>query len=256
MQSSKEQSLITIAFSALISSIATYYLTKHHYSDDNKEEYNDTQKKSKIVHEIITTRRTISQFEPELPVGWEEQVKQSIQAAITAPNHKRTEPWRFYIPNRETIIKICELNASIVAEGKGGAKAGEAKLKKWLKVPGWIIVTCVKSNAGGNDKNEGNDDANSSSSRNIITMEDPKGRDREDYAAVCCACQNMCLSLHSHGYGTKWSTGKVNFDKRFDELVGIPDGEYVIGSFWFGIPTKKPSKREMKNNVDDVLTVH
>ena len=189
------------------------------------------------IDHIITTRRTISAFQPELPIGWEDIIRKSIQSAIRAPNHKRTEPWRFYVPSNDTIKKICELNASIVAEGKGGAKAGEAKLKKWLKVPGWIVVTCVKEK----DRDE--------------NMSDPKGRDREDYAAVCCAIQNLTLSLHAKGIGTKWGTGKVNFDERFHRLVGIPDSEYVVGTIWFGKSAKAPASRETKMSVNDVLKI-
>ncbi len=250
MQSSRNQTLATIAISALISSLATYYLSNS--QSTSQEDDGENSRKSKIVFENITTRRTVSTFEPDLPLGWEDKVNEAIQAAITAPNHKRTEPWRFYIPDRETIVKICELNASIVAQGKGGAKAGEAKLKKWLKVPGWIVVTCVKNEETKEEKVD--DDEKNDAITRIVNMEDPKGRDREDYAAVCCACQNMCLALHSHGFGTKWTTGKVNFDKRFDDLVGIPENEYVVGTFWFGVPTKSPSSRETKHGVNDVLT--
>ncbi len=193
------------------------------------------------VYDVITTRRTISGFEPELPSGWEDILKKAIGAAITAPNHKRTEPWRFYVPNSDTIRKICELNASIVAEGKGGAKAGEAKLKKWLKVPGWLIVTCSATES---DSGNGN-----------VTMKDPKGREREDYAAVCCAVQNLCLCLHADGLGTKWTTGKVNFDERFSQLAGIPKNEYVVGTIWFGKPSKKPAARQTKYSVENVLKI-
>ncbi len=205
--------------------------------------------KQQSVHDLIITRRTISTFEPELPKDWEYILKKAIEAAIMAPNHKRTEPWRFYVPNRETIVKICELNASIVAEGNGGAKAGEAKLKKWLLIPGWVVVTCKKQLKEQGTDNEANQDIDD----RVVDMSDPKGRTREDYAAVCCAIQNLCLSLHSDGYGTKWTTGKVNFDKRFDDLVGIPMDEYVVGTIFFGKPTKKPYTRETKLSVDNVL---
>ena len=77
---------------------------------------------------------------------------------------------------------------------------------------------------------------------------------REDYAAVCCAVQNLCLSLHADGIGTKWTTGAVNFDDRFDKAVGLPQSEYVVGTIWFGTakgdPPPPPAKRLA---VEDVL---
>jgi nitroreductase len=244
----KTDTPVTLAFTAIITGITFLIATKcfttnsdsrsqkkkQNNSDDDGDGNNDD------IYKIITTRRTISAFEPTLPPEWEKNLRKAIRAALTAPNHKRTEPWRFYLPNRETIKKICELNASIVAEGKGGAKAGEAKLKRWLKVPGWVVVTCTTS---------------SDCDKDDLDMNDPKGREREDYAAVCCAVQNLCLSLHADGLGTKWSTGKVNFDKRFDELVGIPRNEYVVGTMWFGTPAKAPASRVTKLSIDDVLKV-
>ena len=55
-------------------------------------------------------------------------------------------------------------------------------------------------------------------------FEAPDGVPKEDYAACCCAVQNLCLSLHSEGIGTKWTSGPVNFDGRFAGAAGLgPD---------------------------------
>ncbi len=190
------------------------------------------------VDVILRSRRTISSFEPTLPDGWEEKLEAAIESAIHAPNHKRTEPWRFHLLGKETSRKICELNAEIVTKSKG-EKAGQRKLERWLTMPGWLVVTCMKSE---------NDDGTSDS------MEKPTSLAREDYAAVCCAIQNLSLSLHAAGLGTKWTTGKVNFDKRFDEIVGLSPNEYVVGTIWFGTPAKNPKTVERKRK--DVLIRH
>jgi len=169
--------------------------------------------RSREVHKNILSRRTINEFEPTLPDNWEKALEKSIEAAIYAPNHKRTEPWRFYLLGPKSIEKVCQLNADIVALKKG-EEAGQKKLKRWLQMPGWLVVTCVK----------GDDDFNN-----------PTSLAREDYAACCCAVQNLCLSLHSQGIGTKWTTGPVNFDDRFAEAVGFaPDKEFTVGTLWFG----------------------
>jgi nitroreductase len=239
---SKELSVTTLALAAAVItsitfSVATRYLPRKKEGKDTNKNITDSDDINDI-YKIITTRRTINAFEPELPVDWETILKKSIGAAITAPNHKRTEPWRFYVPNRDVIKSICELNASIVAKGSGGSKSAEAKLKKWLNVPGWVVVTCIK---------EGEDEH--------VNMDDPKGRQRENYAAVCCAIQNMCLSLHADGLGTKWTTGKVNFHEEFNTLVGIPKTEFVVGTIWFGTPSKIPSPKATKMSIEDVLTI-
>ena len=132
-----------------------------------------------------------------------------------------------------------ELNAEIVASTKG-EEAGAKKLKRWLQMPGWLVVTCVKSQ----DNDEPGKDFNNESSLA-----------REDYAACCCAVQNLCLSLHSQGIGTKWTTGPVNFDQRFAKAVGFsPDEEYTVGTIWFGSAVVEPSTPGKKLGVEGTLT--
>ena len=64
------------------------------------------------------------------------------------------------------------------------------ELKRWMQMPGWLVVTCAKSNIA-----------------DAASIEDPMGLAREDYTASCCAAQNLCLLLHSQGLGTKCTTG-------------------------------------------------
>lgn len=175
------------------------------------------------LHKTILSRRTINEFDPVLPKHWESALESAVEAATYAPNHKRTEPWRFRLLGNEAIQKVCELNARIVTESKGRA-AGNKKLQRWLAMPGWLVVTCQRSS---------NDDNN---------WEDPMGLAREDYAACCCAVQNLCLSLHAQGIGTKWTTGPVNFHSDFAQAVGFNhQTEYVVGTLWFGTPKVVPS---------------
>ena len=188
---------------------------------------------------ILRKRRTINNFEPNLPEDWEQTLETAIESATYAPNHKRTEPWRFHILGPKAIREICELNAEIVSKKKG-EKAGQRKLERWLTMPGWVVVTCVK---GEDDKNQ--------------SMEVPSSLAREDYAACCCAVQNLCLSLHNAGYGTKWTTGSVNFDPRFNAILKLEeDREYVVGTIWFGVPTKTPEAPPKKLGTKGVIIHH
>ena len=188
------------------------------------------------IHKNILTRRTINNFASHLPTHWETSLHKAIQSAIHAPNHKRTEPWRFYLLGHESIEKICRLNADLISVKKG-SEAGEAKYRRWKEIPGWLVVTCRKSTASSS------------------TMDDPTGQTREDYAACCCAIQNLCLALHASGIGTKWTTGAVNFDDKFAEIVGFEmEEEYTVGTIWFGEALGgMPAVPVRKFGVEDVL---
>lgn len=199
-----------------------------------KDEVGDDDFALRLQHHM-QTRRTINDFETDLPSGWEEALERAVMAAIHAPNHKRTEPWRFHLLGKDSVRKVCELNADLVS-AKKGKEAGEKKLDRWLKMPGWLVVTCRKSDAGDS------------------SMADPSGLAREDYAACCCAVQNLCLSLHAEGMGTKWTSGPVNFDERFADAAGFSgDEEYTVGTIWFGKPAKVPVAPKKRLPLQDVL---
>jgi len=221
--------------------------------DDDEDEVDVVEAEdSPLVAEfqsLLRTRRTINDFETTLPPGWEDAVNRAIEAATHAPNHKRTEPWRFHLLGPDAVRNVCELNAALVS-AKKGEEAGRKKFDRWLKMPGWLVATCVVEEG----KGKGKDDSPAASSDDMDG--NPAGLARENYAAVCCAVQNLCLSLHAEGIGTKWTTGPVNFDERFGEAAGVPEDEYVVGTMWFGTAAKVPDAPRKRLSLEDVLTRH
>ncbi|MDX1606000.1 MAG: nitroreductase [Candidatus Competibacterales bacterium] len=165
-----------------------------------------------VAAELIRERRTINRFRSEVPP--QEVVLKALDLARWAPNHHLTEPWRFYLLGRETATAIAHLNADMVAQDKG-PEAAESKRANWLAKPGWLVVTCVSS--------------------------DDVLQAWEDYAACCCAIQNLMLYLWSEGVGSKWSTGPVIRDPRFHDLIWVdPEVETVVGLLWYGYPDESP----------------
>lgn len=173
--------------------------------------------------EILRTRRTVGVFRPELP-AWEV-VQRALELACWAPNHRKTEPWRFHAIGSETAQAIVELNATLVA-AKSGPDAAATKRKQWSAVPGWLAVTCLRSG-------------------------DPFLQE-EDYAACCCAIQNLMLALWSEGIGTKWSTGDVTRQPEYFRLLGAdPERERSVGMVWYGYPAVSPE--QTRRPLADVL---
>ena len=72
--------------------------------------------------------------------------------------------------------------------------------------------------------------------------------DRENYAACCCAVQNLMLYLWQHGIGVKWTTGAITREPRFYELLGIDSGvERIVGLFWYGRPKVVPQPQPRRD---------
>lgn len=166
------------------------------------------------ISAVIRGRRTIGSFRPDVPP--KEVVLQALELARWAPNHKKTEPWHAILLGPETASAVVALNAQVLTATKGAAEAA-AKSKKWAEVPGWVAITCDKS-------------------------ADPLRRE-EDYAACCCAIQNLQLALWSAGIGTKWSTGDVTRHPDFYRLLGIDSSQQsVVGLIWYGYPAVVPEQ--------------
>jgi nitroreductase len=175
--------------------------------------------------EVLSGRRTVDLY-LQTPVPGE-LVDEAIEAATWAPNHHVTEPWHFYTFGQETIDACLDLVRDIVAEKKNDPRAGEHKARNWSEKPGWLLVTCRRS--------------------------DDDLRQKEDYAACCAATQNLMLYLWKAGIGSKWTTGDITRDSRFFELVGIDPGrESVVGLIWYGYPKLTPTQSRM--SVEEVVT--
>lgn len=167
-----------------------------------------------LVSDVIRTRRTLGSFLPD-PID-EALVEQALELATWAPNHRKTEPWRFTRLGPETRAAIIALQTELIT-AKAGAEAAEAKRQQWSTIPGWIAVTCRKS-------------------ADAFLME-------EDYAACCCAVQNLMLALWSQGIGSKWSTGEITRHPRYAELLQFdPAQERTVGLIWYGKPSALPTQ--------------
>ena len=128
-----------------------------------------------------------------------------------------TQPWRFYLLGEQTQQRIVALNTQIITATKGEA-AAQAKRKRWQAIPGWLLVSCVKS--------------------------DNPLQAREDYAACACAVQNAMLYLWSQGVGCKWTTGGITRDPRFYEVVDVDARtEEVVSLLWYGYPAHQPKTK-------------
>lgn len=174
--------------------------------------------------ERIRSRRTVKVFLQQ-PVS-RQLVLDAIEVARWAPNHHLTEPWHFYLLGDETVRQSVELTRDVVTERKG-AKVGDFKAEDAAKRPGWMVVTCRRS-------------------EDSIT-------EQEDYASVACAIQNMTLYLSEAGVASKWSTGPITRDARFYELLGIEDEEeFIVGLIWYGYPKITPTQQ--RKDVADIVT--
>lgn len=170
----------------------------------------------------IRGRRTIHRFKPD-PVP-RPVLEEMLEAAVWVPNHKLTEPWRFYVASGQSKERLARLRGELkrrAAAAKGSPRAdeiGEQAYRAMAEVPAVVVVTVARS--------------------------DQPEQAREDYAAVSCAIQNLMLAAWSHGVGVFWGTGPLTKAPAAYELLGIPAaGEDIVGVLFVGYPAEVPTTR-------------
>lgn len=164
---------------------------------------------------LIRERRTIYDFKPD-PVP-QPVLERALEAAVWAPNHGLTEPWRFHVAGERTRAALAQLYARLRADKRcepgtdAWRQAHEKALKRFLAVPGMVLV--------GQQLDE-----------------DPLRRE-EDAAGVSCAIQNFQLAMWAQGVGVQWSTGPVIRAAETYELLGIePQKEKLVALLYYGYP--------------------
>lgn len=172
------------------------------------------------VDTAIRKRRTIGVFsDREVPP---QEIAELIEAARWAPNHKHTEPWRFHVVAGEA---RAQLAAAIVDGGGEFAKDPRGKL---LRSPQFIAVT------------------------QQAVLDDPV-RDQEDYAAVCCAVQNMMLAATARGLATKWSTGALAENGAAKRWLGIGEQDRIVAYLYVGYPPEEMREMPAERRPADVV---
>lgn len=171
------------------------------------------------VIEAIRTRRTIAKFLPD-PVPADD-LTRLLAMGIWAPNHHLTEPWRFVILGPQTQQRMAERYAAWRMEKAPAdaterrARIREESTRKFMANPTVVAVA--------------------------VALDGDEQRRHEDYAATCCAIQNVQLAAWAEGVGMKWSTSGVIRDPMAYELLGLDSARYeLVALLYVGYPAEIP----------------
>lgn len=185
---------------------------------------------NQTVWQALVTRRTIGDFDTTRKVP-NETVQKAVEAAIHAPNHKLTEPWRMVSLGPKASGKLAELCGAHVEKIKG-ERAGKRKTEKWKAVPNWMVFLSK------------NQTITPTHTHNTTEPTEMTYTQIEDYAATCCALHNFTLALHESGVVSKWSSGSITRQQVFRDLIEANNDEIIVGLVMFGYPDAKKKKKK------------
>ena len=172
------------------------------------------------VSDAITQRRSIKRF-GDRPVTREE-IEALLDAAVLAPNHKLTQPWRFYVLGPESRRRygfaLGERKARKLPDPDAAAAMREKTAVEYAAFPALIAVA-------------------------MVLNESPETRE-EDYAACMQAIANIMLAAVDRGLGTHMRTGAVMEDPAARAAVGVREGERIVAIVSVGVPAETPAPKQ------------
>jgi nitroreductase len=171
------------------------------------------------LYQIIRGRRSIGKVK-DAPVA-RETIEKLLEAAIWAPNHFLTEPWKFIVMTGEGRRTLGQGYVDIAAAGWGElpeAEVEERKAKEIAKAYRSPVVIAAACSPSGS----------------------PKAIATEDLAAVHASVQNLLLAAHESGLGAVWRTGDVAYHPAMKRALGLADNETLVGLIFIGYPDMEP----------------
>lgn len=186
---------------------------------------------SNEVVRAIRTRRNAAKLNAERPVS-REMVEVVLEAAIWAPNHHLTEPWRFVVITGEERKRLGEAVAHAIrttsADPAPTPEMVERERTRPLTAPVVIAVVCNPN-------------------------EEKGGVPQEELVAGGGALQNMLLAAHSFGLGTKIKTGAYSYSRVIRDFLKMRDSESLIAFVYLGFPegeAKQGKRMGLEGKVD------
>jgi nitroreductase len=165
------------------------------------------------VERAIRARRTHKQYGPEAVD--EAVVRELVELARQAPNHKLTSPWRFRLLGPETRARV-------------EAVAGEKEAAKLRRAPTLVLVTAVPS-------------------------EDPVLAEEDRYATAA-AVYVLLLGATNRGLASYWRTPGCFREAAVREALRLDPREVVIALVHLGPPASDPPQKE-RAPVDEIFSV-
>ena len=146
-------------------------------------------------------------------------IERMLDAAVWAPNHRLTEPWRFFVLEQDSParIKAAEFAREFQLERTGDQRRADAARQKVLEPPVVIYVYAVP----------GQDEATT----------------KENYASVCIAAHNISLAGAAEGLAVTWETGGVTRHPGLKELLGADEAWELATMLLIGRPGEHPVSR-------------
>jgi nitroreductase len=168
------------------------------------------------LSDLLRQRRSIKRF-TDRPVTRAE-IETLLDAAILAPNHRLTEPWRYYVLGPEAReaygLALGVRKARKIEDPDASRTMRDRVAAEHRALPCMIAIALVKS-------------------------DNPEIAE-EDYASAMMGVQNIMLAAVELGLGTAIRTGGVMGDPAARAAAGVGENERIVAIVNVGEPAEAP----------------
>lgn len=188
-------------------------------SDNNEttKDMNVGQQSAQVTDEQvinwIKSRRSIGNL--TIPAPTNKQVKAAIECAMTAPDHKKLQPWRFIVTEKQARHELGRalLAATQAKAEREGTELPEKTIDKTLKMPlrAPMIITVVTK-----------------------MQYHEKVPAFEQLLSAGAATQNLILALKAQGFSTVWRTGLMANEPAVKSYFNVGADDYIAGFIYVG----------------------
>jgi nitroreductase len=185
------------------------------------------------VIDLISGRRSRGKMLPEAPSR--DLIERVLSAAVHAPNHHDTRPWRYFVLTNDARIEFGEALAEALKRRMGDTEAPKleglmmAERAKPMRSP-VLIVVGVKS------------------------VERDGMTSREDFQSACASLQNMLLAAESLGLAAIWRTGEGTLDAGVKAYFGLEPEDEIAGVLYLGYPDETLGAMPARERDHTVIT--
>ena len=183
--------------------------------------------------DAIQSRRSRGKMRQDPPSR--DLIEKVLQAAVHAPNHHDTRPWRFFVLAGDARVQFGEALADAVRRRMGEMEPAKldglllAERAKPMRSPVLIVVGVH------------------SEERDVMTR-------REDFQSACAALQNMLLCAESMGLAAIWRTGEGVLDAGVKAHFGLQPEDEIAGVLYLGYPDDTLGPMPSREREFDAIT--
>ncbi len=172
------------------------------------------------ISDAIKARRNIKRYTAREVTRTE--IETLLDAAALGPNHRLTQPWRFYVLGPEARhaygLALGNRKAKKIEDPTKAAETRETAAAEHRALPAMLAIAIVKD-------------------------ENPEIAE-ENYAAAMMGVQNLMLTAVSLGLGTALKTGAIMDDPAARAAAGVRENERIIVVVNVGEPAGRYRQRK------------